>query len=244
MLKHPSRTVPRALFHCCSNTGKAGPLRHPKSKRRNDARSLVLCPSLRSFSTPGRAVGVPPSHPPCRHEQGGSGWAAGCSPCPDQATSPCHQERATASGPAQLKGSLRSPPPRLLWPRVSLSCSPPSHPFLPPRLGSGSISALPAWKSRRHLARACSPRARSTTRSAWLRSGASFPKLERPPSHTPPPPGPAGPSWPCLGARGHRGPRRVPRHLWESGVVTLAAWRDAVVAGRGGGDTHPGRDCG
>lgn len=69
------RTVPRASFHCCSNRGKARPLWCPKSKQQNDVRRLASCPSLWSFSTPGRAAGVPPSHPIFRHEQDGSGWA-------------------------------------------------------------------------------------------------------------------------------------------------------------------------
>lgn len=145
--------------------------------------------------------------------QAGAGWqwlGTGCILHPDQAMSPCHQERATASSPTRPKGSLRLPPPGLLWCWISPSRSPPSHPFVSPRSGSGSISALEI------VAAPCPGLFPACTKHHALSLaalGCFLPKIH------PPPPGPAGPSWPCLGARGHRGPHCVPRHLWDSGVV-------------------------
>lgn len=116
---------------------------------------------------------------------------------------------------------MRLPPPGLLWCWISPSHSPPSHPFLSPRSGSGSISALEI------VAAPCPGLFPACTKHHALglaALGCFLPKIH-------PPADPAGPSWPCLGARGHRGPRRVP--LWDSGVVTPQRggmwWQGQVV---------------
>lgn len=160
--------------------------------------------------------------------QAGAGWqwlGTGCILHPDQATSPCHQERATASSPTRPKGSLRLPPPGLLWCWISPSRSPPSHPFVSPRSGSGSISALEI------VAAPCPGLFPACTKHHALSLaalGCFLPKI-----HPPPPPA----------LLGHRG------CVWEHGATEVPAvshatsgtagwWWDAV-AGPSGGDTHP-----